>query len=88
MEHHANLVNWIFLSQQIGFSIQYIPIHPQTLELDISCLENMLTSQVKLISITHLSNSLGVINPIEQIIDKAHLPRFSACIWQRFRHAF
>jgi cysteine desulfurase/selenocysteine lyase len=72
LEHHSNLVNWMKLSQVIGFQIRYIPLDPQTLELDLNVFEKLLSSKVKLISLTAISNTLGVVTPLESVIKLAH----------------
>ena len=71
MEHHANLVPWFIVSEQLGFKIRYIPITPDG-ELDLSVLPRLLSDRTRLVSITHLSNVLGTINPVREIADAAH----------------
>jgi cysteine desulfurase/selenocysteine lyase len=71
MEHHANLVPWFITSEQLGFKIRYIPITPEG-ELDLSVLPRLLTDRTRLVSITHMSNVLGTINPVREIADAAH----------------
>ncbi|HEX2988111.1 MAG TPA: cysteine desulfurase [Chloroflexota bacterium] len=71
MEHHSNLVPWFILAEQIGFSIRYIPITPDG-QLDLSVLPQVLTERTKLVSLVHVSNVLGTINPVRKIADEAH----------------
>ena len=71
MEHHSNIVPWQMLAERKGLQLKYIPL-TATGELDLSALDTLLTSKTKLLSITHISNSLGTINPIEDLILKAH----------------
>ena len=71
MEHHANLVPWQQLAARTGASVKYIPITAQGC-LDMAAFETLLTSAVKLVAITQMSNVLGTIPPIDEIIQKAH----------------
>lgn len=71
MEHHSNIVPWHMLVEEKGIVVKYIPLK-QNGELDLSTLGELLTDQTKLLSITHISNSLGTINPIKEVIEKAH----------------
>ena len=71
LEHHSNLVPWQLLAQATGSTLAFLPITDEgTLQLDQ--LEALLTSKTKLISITHMSNVLGTITPIERIVEQAH----------------
>ncbi len=70
MEHHSNLVPWQMLAAERGISLRYLDVTPDGL-LDLSNLDEMLRD-VKLVSITHMSNVLGTINPVEEIIVRAH----------------
>tara|TARA_Y100000590_G_scaffold377883_1_gene444453 strand:+ start:496 stop:1701 length:1206 start_codon:yes stop_codon:yes gene_type:complete len=70
MEHHSNLVPWIALTKKHNVKLNFIPVLDDGM-LDISTLENLITKNTKLISITHMSNVIGVINPIEKIINIA-----------------
>ncbi len=71
MEHHANLVPWIMLAQKKQAILKRIPITVCG-HLDISDLDNLITPRTKLVALTHCSNVLGTINPIETIIKRAH----------------
>jgi cysteine desulfurase/selenocysteine lyase len=71
MEHHANLVPWQQLAARTGATVKYIPVNDQGY-LDMAAFEAMLSSQVKLVAVTHMSNVLGTIPPVEDIIQKAH----------------
>lgn len=72
MEHHANIVPWQMLAAEKGVVIKYIPI-TDDFQLDMEAYANILReSNVKLVSIGHVSNVLGTINPTEQIIEQAH----------------
>ncbi|MGU3374683.1 aminotransferase class V-fold PLP-dependent enzyme [Chryseobacterium sp. M5A1_1a] len=72
MEHHANIVSWQLFGQERGVGLCVIPILP-TGELDMEAFQSMINEKVKLISVTYVSNTLGTINPIREIIETAHL---------------
>ena len=72
MEHHSNIVPWQLVCEEKKARLKVIKINNKG-ELDLSNLENLITDKTKLISIVHVSNALGTINPVKQIIDKAHL---------------
>jgi len=69
MEHHSNIIPWQILSKEKNIKIKFIPILDNG-HLDLEKIKNLITSKTKLISITHMSNVLGVINPIEKIISE------------------
>lgn len=71
MEHHSNIVPWQLQAQKRGIIVKHIPITDDGL-LDLTPLSTLLTPRTKLISIAHVSNVLGTINPIEEIIKIAH----------------
>jgi cysteine desulfurase/selenocysteine lyase len=71
MEHHSNIVPWQMICDQIGANLIIAPIDEKG-QLIISELKDMIGSKTKLISITHVSNTLGTINPVKDIIDLAH----------------
>lgn len=71
MEHHANIVPWQMLCQQIGAVLKVAPINQQG-ELLFEEFEKLLSANTKLVAITHMSNALGSINPVEKIIAAAH----------------
>ena len=71
MEHHSNIVPWQLLCEQVGARIQVAPIDDSgTLQLDE--LERLIGPRTRLVSVVHLSNSLGTINPVKQIVEIAH----------------
>lgn len=72
MEHHSNIVPWQMLCQQVGASLQVVPVTPVG-ELDMEAFDRLLTEKVKFVSLVHISNTLGTINPVKTIIDKAHV---------------
>lgn len=71
MEHHSNIVPWQLLAERKGIVLKIVPIHEDG-TIDMVCLEKMLNEKTKLVSITHISNTLGTINPIETIINLTH----------------
>lgn len=71
MEHHANIVPWQMLCQQTGAILKVVPINDAG-ELLLEEYEKLLNPRTKIVAITHLSNSLGTINPVKQIIELAH----------------
>ncbi len=71
MEHHANIVPWYMLAERKGVELKYVPILDDG-SLDMAAFDSMLTDRVRLVAVTHMSNVLGTINPIKDIIAKAH----------------
>lgn len=71
MEHHSNIVPWQLLESRKKIKLKVIPIHNSG-EIDLKAFEKLLNEKTKLVSITHISNSLGIINPIKEIIRKSH----------------
>ena len=71
MEHHSNLVPWQKVAQERGAVLKFIPItHEQT--LDLSELDRLLTHRTKLVTLNHMSNVLGTINPVKELGQAAH----------------
>jgi len=71
MEHHSNIVPWQMLCERTGAKLRVIPMNDKG-ELIIEEFEKLLTEKIKIVSVNHISNSLGTINPVEHIIKKAH----------------
>jgi len=71
MEHHSNIVPWQILCEEKKAKLKIIPFDDNG-ELILDELENLITERTKLISIVHISNSLGTINPVKKIIEIAH----------------
>ena len=71
LEHHSNIVPWQMLCEKTGAELKVIPM---TLEgtLDMQAYESLLSPKTKLVFVNHVSNALGTVNPIEEIITKAH----------------
>ena len=70
LEHHSNLVPWQLLAQRTGARLRFIPVTGDTGELDLSDLDERL-ADVKLLSLTHISNAMGTINPVAELCAKA-----------------
>jgi cysteine desulfurase/selenocysteine lyase len=71
MEHHSNIVPWQLMCERKKASIKVLPFDDNG-ELLIDQLEELITSRTRIIAVTHVSNSLGTVNPIKEIIAKAH----------------
>ena len=71
LEHHANIVPWQMLAKKTGAVLKVIPLTEQHC-LDLITFQSLLTSSTKIVSIAHVSNALGVINPIKEVIELAH----------------
>ena len=71
MEHHSNIVPWQILCEEKGAHLRVAPITDEG-ELRLDEFERMLTPRTKLVSVVHVSNTLGTINPVRAIIDMAH----------------
>ena len=71
MEHHSNLVPWQLLAQRTGARLAYVPITGDEGILDLSRLGSLLTKQVKIFSMVHISNSLGTVNPVADLCARA-----------------
>ena len=71
MEHHSNIVPWQLICEEKGASLKVVPINDKG-ELDMEAFDQLLTPKVKIVAITYVSNSLGTVNPIATIVQKAH----------------
>jgi cysteine desulfurase / selenocysteine lyase len=71
MEHHSNIVPWQMLCEEKGAILKVVPINDAG-EFLMDEYENLLSNKTKLVSVTHVSNTLGTINPVKEIITKAH----------------
>ncbi len=71
MEHHSNIVPWQILCEQTGASLKVAPINQQG-ELELDALESMLSERVKLLGIVHVSNALGTVNPVAEVVRMAN----------------
>ena len=71
MEHHSNIVSWQLQAMKRGIVVKHIPITDDGI-LDLSTLDSQLSTKTKLVSVAHVSNVLGTINPVEEIVKIAH----------------
>jgi cysteine desulfurase/selenocysteine lyase len=71
MEHHSNIVPWQLLAERTGAKLAYLPITGDDGLLDMSKLDGLLTRGVKLFAFTHISNSLGTVNPAAELCERA-----------------
>ena len=71
LEHHSNIVPWQMLCEKTGAAMKVIPMNKLG-ELDLNAYEKLLSNKTKVVFVNHVSNALGTVNPIEQIIEKAH----------------
>lgn len=77
LEHHSNIVPWQMLCEKTGAKLKVLPMNNDG-ELIIDAFDSLLSEKTKLVFVNHVSNALGTINPIEEIINKAH--RFGAAV--------
>ncbi len=77
MEHHSNIVPWQMLCERTGAVLKVIPMNLEG-ELLMNVYDELLSDKTKLVFVNHVSNALGTINPIKEIIDKAH--KFGAAV--------
>jgi cysteine desulfurase/selenocysteine lyase len=71
MEHHSNIVPWQLLCEEKGARIKVLPITDEG-ELRLDLFDDLLTERTRIVALNHVSNSLGTINPIRTIVEKAH----------------
>ena len=71
MEHHSNIVPWQLIAKKTGAVIRYVELTPAE-EFDLEQYKSLLSDKTKLVSIAHVSNTLGVINPVKEITAEAH----------------
>ncbi|MDP3582704.1 MAG: cysteine desulfurase, partial [Ignavibacteria bacterium] len=79
MEHHANIVPWQLLGDRKNINLKVIPINDAG-ELDMDAFEKLFSEKTKLVSIVHISNALGTINPVKKIIEIAHAKKIPVLI--------
>lgn len=79
MEHHSNIVPWQLVGEMTGATIKVVPLLDDG-SLDLEKLDQLLSPQTKILSLTHISNSLGTINPIKSIIQKAKQKGIWVCV--------
>ena len=71
MEHHANIVPWQMLCERSGAILKAIPVL-ESGELDMAAFNELIKGNVKFVSLVHVSNALGTVNPVAQVIEKSH----------------
>jgi cysteine desulfurase/selenocysteine lyase len=71
LEHHSNLVPWQMIAQRTGAKLAYVPITGDEGTLDLSRLDSLLTPKVKMFAMVHISNSMGVVNPVAELCARA-----------------
>ena len=71
MEHHSNLVPWQLVAQRTGAALRYVPVTGDEGLLDLSALDRLLTPEVRVFAFTHVSNTLGTINPVADLCARA-----------------
>ncbi len=71
MEHHSNIVPWQMACESSGASLKVIPMNSKG-ELDMKAYESLLSNNTKVVAVNHISNALGTINPVKEIIQLAH----------------
>ncbi|MHA8093222.1 cysteine desulfurase [Aquirufa regiilacus] len=71
LEHHSNIVPWQMIAQETGAEVVVIPVDEVGV-LDITAYKGLLTNRVKFVAVNHVSNAIGTINPIKQMIELAH----------------
>ena len=71
MEHHSNIVPWQMLCERKGMKLRIIPINEKG-ELNPDVFRSLINARTKLVAVTHVSNVLGTINPVKEIVESAH----------------
>ncbi len=71
MEHHSNIVPWQLACERFGAHLKVIPVDASG-DLDLEAYQNLLSSKTALVAVTHVSNALGTVNPVKEIISIAH----------------
>lgn len=71
MEHHANIVPWHFLRERLGVILKFTPITDDG-RLDVAAFQGLLTERTRVVALTHMSNVLGTVNPVAELIRMAH----------------
>ncbi|MGG3182721.1 cysteine desulfurase [Priestia megaterium] len=79
MEHHSNLIPWQQAAKKVGAILKYIPLSSDG-TIDLNNVKKSITTKTKFVSITHVSNVLGTINPIKEIVKLAHIQGAVVCV--------
>jgi cysteine desulfurase/selenocysteine lyase len=70
MEHHSNLVPWLLLARERRLRLRHVPVTPEG-RLDLAALDRLLGRRTRLVALTHVSNVLGTVNPVAEIVERA-----------------
>lgn len=79
MEHHSNIIPWQMIADECGAKVVIIPMNERG-ELVIDEYENLLNERTKIVAVTHVSNSLGTVNPVKEMIATAHKYGVPVCV--------
>lgn len=79
LEHHSNIVPWQMLCERKKAVLRVIPLR-EDLSLDIKAFEELLNEKTRLVSIAHVSNVLGIVNPVKEIVNLAHKNGVAVCV--------
>ena len=79
LEHHSNIVPWQMLCERKKAKLRVIPLK-EDLSIDLAALEKLLNDRTNLVSIAHVSNLLGIVNPVEEVIRLAHEKNVAVCV--------
>ena len=79
LEHHSNIVPWQMLCERKGAVLKVIPLR-EDLSLDVEAFKELLSERTRLVSVAHVSNVLGIVNPVEEIVRLAHERGVAVCI--------
>ncbi len=71
IEHHANIVPWQMLCEQVGAKLKYIPVDTHG-DLVLEGLDELLTPRTRILALTHVSNALGTVTPVKELVRRAH----------------
>ncbi len=71
IEHHSNIVPWQLIAEERGIVLKFVRMHPETEELDLDHLATLVTKRTKLVSICHVSNTLGCVTPVGRVVELA-----------------
>lgn len=79
MEHHSNIVPWQMIAEETGAKVIVVPIDDRG-DIELAAYKKLLTSKTKIVSIAHVSNTLGTVNPIKEMIKDAHAVGAKFCV--------
>ena len=72
MEHHSNLVPWQLLAERTGARLRFVDVQPEGAGLVMEDYDRLLSERTRLVAVTHVSNTMGAVNPVAEIADRAH----------------